>query len=777
MVKTMRSRISLNFDWYYTIFKDSYINDYKTIDKFTKIDIPHNMVKLNYNYNNKFDQQVIGLYRKIIYIGEEYKGKILRLIFGGVAHKAQIFLNGNYVTSHYGGYDEFVVDISDFVNYGEDNYLSVVVSAKEDENIPPFGRTYEFLACGGIYREVYLEILNKVHIKETYLHLKDLNNKNIALGIYLTNNEGLIRLSLKKDEFVFEKEFEVTDYVNNYTFAFPEVEIWDLDTPSLYEVTFAYFFNNELVDKLTYKTGFRVITVKKNQLFLNAKPIKLIGLNRSQAYPYVGYAMPKSVQEKDAEILKYELDVNIVRTIIPSRHFLDKCDEIGLLVFSELPGWNYLGKEEFKNNLLNTLSTMIKRDYHHPAIIMWSVRIPNSLDSNFYIETNRLAKRLDSSRPTTGARYFIYSKFYEDIYAYNEYLDSKFKFLNSPKIFKNIPFLISEHTGYLYPAKIFDNEKILINHALRHYKMLENTFKSKSLLGTIGNSFTDYNTTNGFGADDNIAYYGVMDMFRLPKYAAVIYKLIKHDKPFMEILSTLKSGEYENKCLPYVYIATNVEQIRLYRDNKLIKTYIPSKKRYLKNHLYKIDDFLGDILIKEENFSKLSSKFFKELLPRIYTNGLNFSLKEKLKIFYILKRHKLTLADLENLFFKYTSMDVTYRFDGIIKGVVAITKVVSTNKKIDYEIIIDKEELEHDDTYDATRITIKKIDQDGNILRYGCDSVKVSVSKTLEILGEETFALHGGMAAFWVRSKEKNTIGEIKIKINEHEFYKTIKIR
>jgi len=781
MVKAMRKRIGLNFDWYFSVFKDTYINDYKTIEKFTKIDIPHNMVDLSFNYNNPHDLQIVGLYRKTINILEEYKGKILMLVFSGVAHKAQIFINGNYVTTHFGGYDEFKVDISEFVNYGEENYLSVVVSSKEDEKIPPFGGKLDFLGYGGIYREVSFEIINPDYIKDAYLRLVDFSKKTLGLSLYTTKNAGLIKLKLTSNNTNYEKEFEITDTANNYLFDFEDIEFWDIDNPILYNVELKYYINDELVDEVSFKTGFRDLKFTKKGFFLNGKQIKLIGLNRHQTYPYVGYAMPKSVQEKDAEILKYDLGVNIVRTshYMQSSHFLNRCDEIGLLVFPEIPGWNHIGDKEFRNHTINNVKAMINRDYHHPSIIMWGVRINESLDDDLYIETNRLAKRLDISRPTAGVRNFKGSTLYEDIYTYNDFLDSSEKrILTKPKkVIKNAPYLVSEHTGHLYPTKITDKEEILINQALRHYNIINASLKQNDLLGVIGWSFVDYNTNFGFGSEDLISYHGVMDMFRLPKYAASIYKLLSNQEPFIDVLSSLKPGEYNSRYIDHIYVAANVEYIKLFRDNKLVGTFYPEKKSNFKYPLIKINDFLGDILVREEGITKFSNKLLKSILPKVYKQGLNLSFFDKLKLLYVLRRNKLTLNDLEKMFYKYSTLDATFRFEGVIKGVVAVTKTISSFKKANYEIMLDKDSLVHSDTYDATRIVIKKVDQDGNVLRYANDVVKVEVNKNLEVLGKKSFSLLGGVAAFWVRSKANNCIGEVKIKIGNEEFEKNIKIK
>lgn len=92
------------------------------------------------------------------------------------------------------------------------------------------------------------------------------------------------------------------------------------------------------------------------RLLFKWQKVKLRGLNRHQSYPYVGYAMPESMQKRDADILKNELGVNAVRTshYPQSRHFVERCDELGLLVFTEIPGWQHIGDEIWKNRRSKT---------------------------------------------------------------------------------------------------------------------------------------------------------------------------------------------------------------------------------------------------------------------------------------------------------------------------------------------------------------------------------------------------------------------------------------
>lgn len=131
------------------------------------------------------------------------------------------------------------------------------------------------------------------------------------------------------------------------------------------------------MDQVTVRFGFREAEFQPDGFYLNGRKIKLLGLNRHQSYPYVGYAMPKRAQRRDADVLKEELGLNMVRTshYPQSRHFLDRCDEIGLLVFEEIPGWQHIGGEAWKEQAVRDVEDMIVRDRNHPSIVIWGYEL------------------------------------------------------------------------------------------------------------------------------------------------------------------------------------------------------------------------------------------------------------------------------------------------------------------------------------------------------------------------------------------------------------------
>ncbi|WP_262412015.1 glycoside hydrolase family 2 TIM barrel-domain containing protein [Aeromonas hydrophila] len=272
---------------------------------------------------------------------------------------------------------------------------------------------------------------------------------------------------------------------------------------------------------------------------MNGKPLKLMGLNRHQSFPYVGYAMGRSAQEQDAELVKRVLKCNVVRTshYPQSTYFLDHCDRIGLLVFEEIPGWQHIGGPAWKAESVENVRRMIERDWNHPSIIIWGVRINESQDDHdFYTETNRLARELDPTRQTGGVRYIDESELLEDVYTMNDFSQGSEELPgnNRPHVAlrnqrevtglsKLVPYLVTEFNGHMYPTKRTDQEQRQAEHVSRHLRVLDAMHGDPNVSGCIGWCMFDYNTHQEFGSGDRICYHGVMDMFREPKFAAYAY--------------------------------------------------------------------------------------------------------------------------------------------------------------------------------------------------------------------------------------------------------------
>lgn len=783
----MMNRINLNFNWQYKMdFKEEYVN-VDDIEGFEAVNLPHTNKVLDYNNFDESEYQFISCYRKQVFIPLDFDGKALILKFEGIASYAKLYLNGQYVAEHFGGYTQFEIDISDKIVYGKDNLIVVLCDSSERCDIPPFGNVIDYLTYGGIYREVWLEIKEKTYIKDIFIRTFNVlsDSKTIDIDIelsqYCKSAIILFQILNNQNEMVSSFSYRLSNsQKGKISGEISSISLWDIDTPNLYILEAELRTDGQVNDKVSQSFGFREVCFRPDGFYINERKIKLIGLNRHQSYPYVGYAMPESAQKKDADILKFELGVNIVRTshYPQSKHFLNRCDEIGLLVFEEIPGWQHIGKGKWKETVCQNVNDMIIRDRNHPSIVIWGVRINESPDCDeLYFETNRIAHELDNTRQTGGVRNFKESHLLENVYTYNDFIHTGDNTaLDRPgKVTKtNAPYLVTEHNGHMFPTKRFDNEEKRLEHALRHMRVLDNMMGSQRISGAIGWCMFDYNTHKDFGSGDRICYHGVLDMFRIPKLAGTVYSSQQDRIPVMEISSAMDIGEHPAGDLGAVYVFTNCDYIKLYKNDELIKVFYPDKKQF-PNVLHapvKIDDFIGDLLQKYENISVKDSGRLKGVLRDASKYGLNLPLSSKLIMGRLMLKYKLSLDDGMRLFGTYVcnwgGQRITFKFEGYKDGQLVKTVVKVTTKTAKLEVIPDSLVLNEIDTYDVTRVVIKALDENENLLTYSNDAMNISTVGPIEIIGPKCIALIGGVRAFWIKTTGQSGIGTVIIKSEKY---------
>ncbi|MDD5294031.1 MAG: glycoside hydrolase family 2 TIM barrel-domain containing protein, partial [Candidatus Izemoplasmatales bacterium] len=526
----------------------------------------------------------------------------------------------------------------------------------------------------------------------------------------------------------------------------------------------------QLIDEIKDQIGFRSISFTANGFFLNGKKRKLIGLDRHQSYPYVGYAMPRRMQERDAEILRQDLGCHLVRTshYMQSDHFIRRADEIGLLVLEEIPGWQYIGNNQFKELSLTNLKTMICHHFNHPSIVLWGVRINESPDDHaFYQETNRLAKELDSSRPTTGIRNFRHSEFLEDVYSYNDFshVGDNAGLIHPNRVAgKHAPYLVTEHNGHIFPTKKTDPEKKLVEQAIRHLTVMDAAYRFDRVSGAIGWCLADYNTHKEFGSSDRVCYHGVMDMFRIPKIAAMAYASQHLNVPVLEIASSYTPGEYDESRLPELVIFTNCDSVSVRLNDKLIGTWYPDRKRFrhVPHPPIILPDLIGNRMETEEPYSKAKTRQILKVLRSYFRHGLRMPLADILRMAWLMLFRGFSTDEAYRLVGKYIINwgmdDVTYTFEGIRDNVKIITKTIGRSAERHLMMSVDDPILKPKDTYEVTRIVFRLEDGFGNICRNAYDVISVQVGEGLEIIGPKQVALIGGSTAVYVRTTRKKGI-------------------
>ena len=796
----MENRIYLNDDWMFSEqFDEAMTEAGFNTDSMNMVRIPHTVKETPLHYFDEHDYQMVSGYIRKLDIPTSSKGKVLLLTFDGVAHSSEVYVNGIKLAEHNCGYTAFTVDISDAVNYGESNTLTVKVDSREEQNIPPFGFVIDYMTYGGIYRDVYLDIKEPAYISDVFVSSKlaqrysdgdgnlRCSKSQLISGVEVVGiSPGMLIKQYISDGGEYRQigEYEldpVDDKEDAYNvqlrFNTDDVRLWDVDSPYLYNIKTVLIQGDKLLDEHEIRFGFRKAVFKKEGFYLNGRKLKIRGLNRHQSYAYVGYAMPESVQKRDADILKYELGLNAVRTshYPQSHYFLDRCDELGLLVFTELPGWQHIGDDDWKRQAVRNVEDMIKQYRNHTSIILWGVRINESVDDDaFYTRTNKIAHRLDDTRPTGGVRCYKKSNLLEDVYTYNDFVhsgnnrgcDRKTDVTSDV----NKPYMISEYMGHMYPTKAYDCEEHRVEHAMRHAKVLNDINAQSDIAGSFGWCMADYNTHKDFGSGDRICYHGVMDMFRNPKLAAAVYACGQDDKPILEISSSMDIGEHPGGNLHETYIFTNADSVKMYKNDHLIKeyTHVSGELPYLKNAPIKVDDYIGDLLEENENMSHSQAEDVKAILNEVAKVGLySMSKVTYAKAAKMMLVYRMKMDDAVQLYNKYIGnwggKSTEYRFEAIKNGEIVKTVVKSPMTEIKLKVDADHTELVEKNSYDVACIRIEAVDEHGNRLPFCNDPLRLDVKGYVELIGPSMIAFSGGMCGAYVKTKGRKGKGKLVI--------------
>jgi len=803
----MTHRFYLNDDWLFTEqFEDSLAAPEYPENTLQPVRLPHTCKETPFHYFDESLYQMVSGYRRHLLIPKDWQGKQILLTFEGAAHDSTVFCNGKKVGEHHCGYTAFTVDLTDSVLYGQDNLLCVRLDSRENLNVPPFGYVIDYMTYGGIYRDVRLEVKENVSLSDIFVHTAidfRLSPVTAQITSEITLTESAENMTIRQyympkstaaaqeswrllceqtvsTDVSCDKEFSLTA-----TITAPL--LWDTEEANLYILKTQLYQDNTILDETETTFGIREAVFKKDGFYLNGRKLRICGLNRHQSFPYVGYAMPKSMQRLDADLLKKELGLNAVRTshYPQSHYFLERCDELGLLVFTEFPGWQHIGDDSWKAQAVENAKDMIRQYRNHPSIILWGIRINESPDDDaFYEKTNAVAHKLDPSRPTGGVRAMKKSHLLEDVYTYNDFLhdgempgcDPKKKVTSDMEK----PYLISEYNGHMYPTKAFDNEERRSEHAIRHANVLDAVAGQSDIAGSFGWCMFDYNTHKDFGSGDRICYHGVMDMFRNPKLAANIYACEQEQTPVLEITSSMDIGEHPGCNRGNIYILSNADSVKMYKNDRFIKEYLPemSPYKHLKHGPILIDDFIGDSLAQNERFRPKHAKEITDAMNLVARGSLNHIPKRLyLTALKLLLIYHIDFAEVTRLYTKYIGdwggTATIYRFDAIKDGKVVKSVTKEPVREIRLEAEADHTILTEQHSYDVALVRIRAVDDHGNVLPFYQEPVRLITEGDISIIGPDTIALQGGMGGTYVKSTgrsgrgalllQSKTAGEVRI--------------
>ena len=779
----MRKLIDINNDWEFTPrFSSDFLSGGGEADN-EIVRLPHTCKVTPFHYFDESIYQMVCGYRRRLDLSDRGSRRAF-ICFSAAAYDAKVYLDGELIGEHKGGYTAFEFEL---VTDDPTPLLTVELDTRESLNFPPFGKVIDYLTYGGLYREVRLEYREHSYLDDVFakpsvpdvIRVSSKAKPRLVAGlrfdgvidceIDIVGEADEVRMSVTQKDAETALSEVTVPVGGNYTITVPRARLWDPLSPVLYELKTELIRDGEVIDTLSRRVGFRRAEFKKDGFYLNGRKFKLRGLNRHQSYPYVGYAMPRSMQRLDADILKNELGCNAVRTshYPQSHHFIGRCDELGMPVFTEAPGWQNLGDEEWKDIGVEAVREMVREYRNHPSIILWGVRINESQDDHdFYVRTNEAARSLDPTRATGGVRCHKNSELLEDVYTYNDFVHDGVQPGCEPK--RDVtsdtekPYLISEYGGHMYSTKAFDDEEHRLEHMLRHARVLDAVSSYDDIAGSFGWCMFDYNTHKEFGSGDRICYHGVCDMFRNKKLAAQLYAIQDCAEPILALSSSMDIGDHPATNRGRVYILTNADSVRFYKNDSFIHEYTHEDSDY--PHLafppIEITDYIGSQIAENEDFTPKQAQYVKDILNESSRFGMNnLSAEAKSKAAYLMMRYGMDHDAAYRLYGKYIGnwgdKSVMFRFEAYKNGkLVKELKVAPFEKRV-LAVEVDHTELIEDKTYDVAAVRIRMTDQNGNTLPYFFGTVGAQVSGGIELIAESPVLLRAGMGGVYVRTKGK----------------------
>ena len=418
-------------------------------------------VNIPHTWNDKdADDETPGFYRgpvwyrKQLFIDKSQEGRQAVIYFEGANQEVRFYLNGQFVGEHKGGYTRFCFDITSHLRYGQENLFAIYVNNVYNPNIPPLSADFTFF--GGIYRDVYLQFMNPVHIATNdyassgvYIRTPEVSNSaaSVEITTLLTNDmpqateirvENIICDADGKEVKKTQAEVKLaagetkTDISKKIKIDSPR--LWDIDDPYRYMVYTRILDKRKgtLLDEVVNPLGLRWFKFDSEKgFFLNGKGRKLIGTARHQDYFQKGNALCDELHVQDVLLLK-EMGGNYLRV----SHYpqdpviMEMCDKLGIVTSVEIPVVNAVTEtEEFLHNSVEMAKEMVRQDFNRPSVMIWGymneifLRRPYTEGKqleDYYRFTEKVARALEATiREEDPSRYTMMAyhnmpQYYED---------------------------------------------------------------------------------------------------------------------------------------------------------------------------------------------------------------------------------------------------------------------------------------------------------------------------------------------------------------------------
>lgn len=375
------------------------------------VNVPHGLEPLPLSASGGVNYQGPTWYRKHFKIKPSTQGRKVFIHFEAIMGKSKIWVNGKLVKERFGGFHPIHIDVTDALNYGASNVIAVRTDNSDDPIFPP-GKpqdVLDFCYFGGIYRDVHLITTDPVYVSNpnavdrvaggglfiSYDNLAG-DSIDVVTALDIVNEDSIthtlqVELQIKDhDGKVVGQSTETiaagtgTNVVSTQVLKVASPHLWHVDDPYLHNLF--VIVKDELGtvrDTFRRRIGLRTIEFKgRDGFYLNGKPFEdaLIGANRHQDYGYLGNALPNTTHWRDAQKLR-QANMRVIRNAHYPQDpaFMDACDELGLFVIVNIPGWQFWNKDPvFAKQIMSDIRNMVRRDRNHPCVIMWEPSLNES---------------------------------------------------------------------------------------------------------------------------------------------------------------------------------------------------------------------------------------------------------------------------------------------------------------------------------------------------------------------------------------------------------------
>jgi beta-galactosidase len=575
---------------------------------FEQVTLPHTVTSLSWDSWDPASWEGVWIYRKHVAGAAVADGRVL-VAFDGVMTNAIVVLNGWTAGTHAGGYLPWTTELTSYLTDG-DNVLAVIVDARWLD-VPPDAEpagppSMDYLQPGGIYRDVTLHVVPGIYLEDVFARPQNVLSSDRDIKVQATVNAAVVPdgdtatitatlLDGTRVLAVARTTAEITgtgtSTVSLTIGQIGPVTYWSPEDPQLYTVqttlSYAPAGGQTSAHTVTTMIGFREAVFTEGGFYLNGDRYEIFGLNRHQMFPYLGMAAPARLQRRDAQILKNELNCNMVRCshYPQSPHFLDACDELGIMVWEEPPGWGHMGDAVFQACVLDNVRDMVVRDRNRPSVVVWGTRLNETRNyPGLYARARQIAYACDGSRQTAGAVTFhTTSGWAEDVFSYDDY-----HFVGGePDLLPpvpGVPYLVSESVGALnHTYRWFDPPGVLANQAVAHalaHDQAQSDVRYAGLLAWAGCDY--YSGSRSVKNWNTLRTPGVIDTFRVPKPGAAIYQsqIDPATRPVIVPVFFWDSHSPSAGPGPDSMFATNCDRLEIFAGGIHLATSTPDRRRF-----------------------------------------------------------------------------------------------------------------------------------------------------------------------------------------------------